>query len=135
MKRGEIWMVDFGVPSGPEQAGEHPAIVLHDSALISALTTVIVLPLTTNLKRLALPTTRMIPAGEGGLKQDSGALCHQVQVRGKVRLLFRLDELSQERLSGIEQCLLDLPEVLADGQPSTAPADPLQSKITDKFLL
>ena len=71
-------MVDFGIPSGPEQSGERPAIILQDEALISALTTVIVLPLTTNLKRLALPTTRMIPAGEGGLKQDSVALCHQV---------------------------------------------------------
>jgi mRNA interferase MazF len=100
-------MVDFGVPSGPEQSGERPAIVLQDTALISALTTVIVLPLTTNLKRLSLPTTRIIPAGEGGLPQDSVALCHQIQVRGKVRLLSRLGELSEDRLAEIEHCLLD----------------------------
>lgn len=57
MKRGEGWQVDFGVPSGPEQSGQRPAILLQDDALTPALTTVIVLPLTTNLKRLALPTT------------------------------------------------------------------------------
>lgn len=28
MKRGEVWKVDFGPPSGPEQAGERPAIIM-----------------------------------------------------------------------------------------------------------
>ena len=101
-------MVDFGVPSGPEQSGERPAIILQETGLISGLTTVIVLPLTTNMKRLTLPTTRMIPAGEGGLKHDSVALCHQIQVRGKARLLNRLGELSEDRLGEIEECLLDI---------------------------
>jgi len=50
----------------------------------------------------------MIPAGEGGLKHDSVALCHQIQVRGKARLLNRLGELSEDRLGEIEECLLDI---------------------------
>jgi len=69
-------MVDFGAPSGPEQAGHRPAILLQDDQFTAALTTVIVLPLTTNLKRLGLPTTVFLPAGEGGLDNDSIALCH-----------------------------------------------------------
>ena len=52
MKQGEVWMVDFGIPSGPEQAGVRPAILMQDDALTPALTTIIVVPLTTNLKRL-----------------------------------------------------------------------------------
>ncbi len=100
-------MVDFGDPSGPEQAGERPAILMQDDSLIAALTTIVVLPLTTNLKRLALPTTRRIPAGEGGLPKDSVALCHQIQVRGKARLLSRLGELTDDRLAEIQDCLLD----------------------------
>ena len=106
MKRGEVWMVDFGVPSGPEQSGQRPAILLQDDALTPALTTILVLPLTTNLKRLALPTTMLIPVGEGGLPQDSVALCHQIQVRGKARLLHRLGELTSERLEEVQDCLL-----------------------------
>ncbi len=106
MKRGAVWMVDFGPPSGPEQAGQRPAILTQDDRLIAALTTVIVLPLTTNLKRLGLPTTVFVPAGEGGLPRDSVALCHQLQVRGKARLLTRLGDLPAARLAEIQDCLL-----------------------------
>ncbi|MDQ2686398.1 MAG: type II toxin-antitoxin system PemK/MazF family toxin, partial [Armatimonadota bacterium] len=90
MKQGEVWMTDFGEPSGPEQAGLRPAIVMQDDLLTPVLTTVIVVPLTTNLKRLTLPPTLLFHAGEGGLPQDSVALYYQIQVRGKVRLLSRL---------------------------------------------
>jgi mRNA interferase MazF len=67
VKRGEVWLVDFGTPSGPEQAGQRPAIILQEDALIPALTTLLVVPLTTNLRRLLLPTTILVKAGEGGL--------------------------------------------------------------------
>lgn len=107
MKQGEVWMVDFGVPSGPEQAGQRPAILLQDDAFTSALATIIVIPLTTNLKRLNLPTTLLIPAGEAGLSHDSVALCHQIQVRGKARLISQLGELSPERLAEVQDCLLN----------------------------
>ncbi|HEY3242592.1 MAG TPA: type II toxin-antitoxin system PemK/MazF family toxin [Phycisphaerae bacterium] len=107
MKRGEVWMVDFGTPSGPERARQRPAIVLQDDALTAALTTVIVLPLTTNLKRLALPTTVLVRAGEAGLPRDSVVLCHQVQVRGKARLLSRIGELAPDRLAEVQDRLLD----------------------------
>ena len=107
MKRGEVWLVDFGEPSGPEQAGQRPAILMQDDTLTPALTTIIVLPLTTNLKRLALATTVFIPGGEGGLSQDSVVLCHQIQVRGKARLLKRLGDLSESSFSAVQECLLN----------------------------
>jgi len=106
MTRGEVWMVDFGEPSGPEQSGRRPAILVQDESLIEALVTVIVIPLTTNTRRLALPTAVFIPAGEGGLPQDSVALCHQVQVRGKARLLSCMGMLPSERLAEVEESLL-----------------------------
>ena len=102
MKRGEVWMVDFGPPLGPEQAGVRPSIIVQDDALNQTLTTLIVVPLTTKLRRLAIPTTLFINAGEGGLPQDSVALCHQVQVRGKARLISKLGELSQARLVEVQ---------------------------------
>ncbi len=102
MKRGEIWMVDFGPATGPEQAGTRPAVILQDDSLGQVFTTTIVIPLTTNLRRLSLPTTLLLSVGEGGLPRDSVALCHQVQVRGKARLTQRLGKLSPERLADIE---------------------------------
>jgi len=54
-----------------------------------------------------VPTTILIPAGEGGLPRDSVALCHQIQVRGKTRLHSRLGELPAERFAEVCDCLLD----------------------------
>lgn len=99
-------MVDFGPASGPEQAGIRPAIILQDDSLGQVFATTIVVPLTTNLRRLSLPTTLLLNAGEGGLPRDSVALCYQVQVRGKARLIQRLGEISPERLSDLEAGLL-----------------------------
>lgn len=107
MKHGEVWMVDFGEPSGPEQAGLRPAIIIQDDTLVEALVTVIVIPFTTNMRRLALPTTILIPAGEGGLLRDSVALCHQIQVRGKARLHSRQGELPTDRFAEVCDVLLD----------------------------
>ncbi len=106
MKRGEIWMVDFGPATGPEQAGIRPAVILQDDSLGQVFATTIVIPLTTNLRRLSLPTTVLLNAGEGGLPRDSVALCYQVQVRGKARLTQWLGELPPERLADIESELL-----------------------------
>lgn len=106
MKRGEVWMVDFGPAAGPEQAGIRPAVILQDDSLGQVFATTIVVPLTTNLRRLSLPTTLLLNAGEGGLPRDSVVLCYQVQVRGKARLTQRMGELSLERLSEIEAGLL-----------------------------
>jgi mRNA interferase MazF len=96
-------MADFGPPLGPEQAGVRPAIVIQDDALNQTLTTTIVVPLTTKLRRLSIPTTLFLPAGEAGLPQDSVALCHQVQVRGKARLISKVGEISPARLSEIQE--------------------------------
>ena len=106
MKRGEIWMVDFGPVAGPEQAGMRPAVILQNDSLGQVFATTIVIPLTTNLRRLSLPTTLLLKAGEGGLPQDSVALCYQVQVRGKARLTQKLGTLTSARLADIEVALL-----------------------------
>jgi mRNA interferase MazF len=41
-----------------------------DDRLIQATLTVVVIPFTTNLKMQHLPTCVLVPAGEGGLRQD-----------------------------------------------------------------
>ena len=107
MNRGEVWLVSFGEPSGPEQAGIRPAIVLQNDLLGPYVETSIVIPLTTKTKRLSIPTTVYIPAGEAGLSEDSVALCHQVQVRGKVRFLSLYGILSRPFLVEVQNALLN----------------------------
>ena len=81
---------------------------MQDDDLISALTTVLVIPLTTNLKRLSLPTTVLISKGNAGLDHDSVALCHHLQVRGKAGLISRIGALSPDCLAEVQECLLDV---------------------------
>ena len=106
MKRGQIWLVDFGPPSGPEQAGVRPAIVLQDDDLNLALVTRVVIPLTTKVKRLVILTTVLLRAGEVGLPLDSVALCHQVQVRGIARFLSQIGTLTPARLDEVQNAVL-----------------------------
>jgi mRNA interferase MazF len=105
VRRGEVWMVDFGAPSGPEQAGRRPAIILQDDSVTASLITVVVVPLTTNPRRLSIPWTVRIDAGDG-VPKESVALCFQVQVRGKARLLHKLGEVSVPTMKRIEAKVL-----------------------------
>lgn len=50
-KRGGVWLVDLGQPKGDhEQAGRRPAVIFQTDDL-SLLGTVVVIPLTTQMKR------------------------------------------------------------------------------------
>jgi mRNA interferase MazF len=59
------------------------------------------------MRRLSIPTTLLLNAGEGGLPQDSVALCHQVQVRGKARLQSRLGVLDPARFGEVQEKVLN----------------------------
>jgi mRNA-degrading endonuclease toxin of MazEF toxin-antitoxin module len=54
--RGEVWLADLGVPKDDhEQAGRRPAVIFQTDDL-SLLSTVVVIPLTTQSKRAGLRT-------------------------------------------------------------------------------
>lgn len=84
--RGEVWLADLNPTQGSEQAGTRPVIVFQEGTLAKFTTTIITIPLTSNLRRAALPTCVQIAKGEGGLNQDSVALCHQIRVLDRSRL-------------------------------------------------
>ena len=101
-KRGEVWLVDLGQPGEDhEQAGRRPAVIFQTDDL-STLSTVVIIPLTTQLKRAGFANTVLIPANEGGLKHASAALCHQIRVLDRRKLIRKIGELDAERLSEIE---------------------------------
>lgn len=78
MKRGEVYLANLDPVKGSEQAGRRPVIVYQDNRLIPVTLTVLVIPLTTNLRLQKLPSAVLIQADVGGLRQDSVALCHQL---------------------------------------------------------
>ena len=106
VERGEIWLANLDPTKGSEQAGTRPIIIFQETAISKFTSTIITIPLTTNLRRAALPSCFLIPNGQGGLNQDSVALCHQLRVLDKTRLIKRLGQLDVETISELERIVL-----------------------------
>jgi mRNA interferase MazF len=84
-RRGEIWRVGLDPVAGREQAADRPALIVSDDRLnSSAAGLVIVVPLT--------PTDRSIPshvaigAPDGGVREQSYAMCEQLRAISIERL-------------------------------------------------
>ncbi|WP_375468032.1 type II toxin-antitoxin system PemK/MazF family toxin [uncultured Nostoc sp.] len=102
VQRGEVWLANLDPTKGSEQRGTRPVIIFQDDIVAEFSTTVIIIPLTTNLRRVSLPTCLLIQSGEGGLERDSVALCHQLRVIDKTRLQIKVGVLTLEILTILE---------------------------------
>jgi len=101
-RRGEVWLVDLGEPKDDhEQVGRRPAIILQTDDL-SHLSTVVMIPLTTQSRRAGFANTVLISKREAGQDRDSVALCHQIRALDRRKLIHKIGELAPERLSEIE---------------------------------
>jgi mRNA interferase MazF len=79
MHRGEVWWADLGEPRGGEPGFRRPVIIVQDDLLTaSALSTVMVVPLTSNLKRAQAIGNVLLPPEETGLPRECVALTCQV---------------------------------------------------------
>jgi mRNA interferase MazF len=103
VKRGEIWLANLNPTKGSEQSGIRPVLIFQNNIVTKYTNTVLTIPLTTNLKRVSLPSCILIPKNEGGLLSDSVALCHQLRVLDKSRLQQKLGIVSPETLFDIER--------------------------------
>ncbi len=81
-------------------------LVFQNDAINAFTTTVIAIPLTTNMGRAALPSCVRIARGEGGLASDSVVLCHQLRVLDKMRLRRRIGSVSIETIVAVEISVL-----------------------------
>ena len=109
--RGDIYLADLNPSRGSEQAGVRPVILVQRHNLDRFTRTVVVIPVTTNLRRAQIPGTVLIAAGEGGLNQESVALCYQIVVIDRQRLQRQLGTLSTiylQRLGEAIRYTLDL---------------------------
>jgi mRNA interferase MazF len=76
IKRGEVWLADLEPTRGSEQAGTRPVIIVQNDMISRFSTTVLTIPLTSNVRRASLPTCLQISIDDGGLTQNSVALCY-----------------------------------------------------------
>jgi mRNA interferase MazF len=106
LKRGEVWLANLNPSQGSEQAGVRPVIIFQNDIVSQFSTTIITIPLTTNLRRASLPICLLIEQKEGGLAQDSVALCFQMRVLDKTRLIRRLGQLHPKTITQLETVVL-----------------------------
>lgn len=79
ISHGDVVWVDFGSPRGSEPAKVRPAVVVQQDWLLeTTISTVLVVPLTSNLALEAFPGNVKIPAIASGLDRDSVAVVTQL---------------------------------------------------------
>ncbi len=106
LRRGDVWLADLNPTQGSEQSGIRPIIIFQNNIVSQFSTTTLAIPLTTNSRRAALPICMAISQGDGGLAQDSVALCFQMRVLNKTRLTRKLGQLRPETIAQLEVVVL-----------------------------
>jgi mRNA interferase MazF len=103
--RGDVVLCDLNPVVGTEQAGVRPAVVLQIDRANAVSPHTIVAPFTTKIRRALLPSHVFVPAGVGGLSQDSVVLCEQIRVIDKRRIIKVLGHLDEPYLQQVAKAL------------------------------
>ncbi len=92
---------------GSEQGKTRPAIVISNEEINRILPVVNILPITTKKpSRRTYPNETFLPAGTGGLKNDSLVLCYQVRTVDKNRLRKHVGKIEDESIQKATQTAL-----------------------------
>ncbi|MFA5432359.1 MAG: type II toxin-antitoxin system PemK/MazF family toxin [Candidatus Paceibacterota bacterium] len=103
IKQGEIYLLDFGKTGGHEQSGYRPAMVIQNDVLNSKLSTIIVAPITSNVKAAGKATTFFLPKEKYKLKFDSVVLLFQMSVVDRKMLRKMVAVVNKEDFLGIKK--------------------------------
>jgi mRNA interferase MazF len=108
--RGDVWMTDFGVTRGREQAGRRPALVISaDDYNRSPSGLVVVMPITSRPPKV--PWHVAIDAGEAGLTMSGSILCDHLRSVSADRLVNSLGAVRYPTLEEVERLMRFLLEV------------------------
>ena len=110
ISQGEVWWADLPAPAGSGPGLRRPVVVVQGDALNrSRISTVVCVPLTSNLKWASAPGNVSLPARLTGLPKDSVANVSQIVTVDKVFLTARVGRLPHAKLqlllSGIDVIL------------------------------
>lgn len=106
MRRGEIYWADLGDPQGSSPGFRRPVLVVQDDLLNdSALSTVMVVPLTSNTKRALAIGNVLLHAHQTSLEKDSVALVCQVMTADRRWLDERIGSLSRSTMRRVDDGL------------------------------
>jgi len=105
ISRGDVVLCDLNPVVGTEQAGVRPVVILQIDRANAVSPHTVIVPFTSKIRRALLPSHALVPAAAGGLSQDSVALCEQIRVIDKRRIIKVLGHLDEPYLEEIAKAL------------------------------
>ncbi|MEH2210033.1 type II toxin-antitoxin system PemK/MazF family toxin [Nostoc sp.] len=96
--RGDVLLCDLNPVVGTEQAGIRPVVVVQIDRANAVSPHTIIAPFTSKIRRAILASHVFVPAGIGGLSQDSVVLCEQLRVVDKSRIIRVIGHLDDNYL-------------------------------------
>ncbi|MCB9433622.1 MAG: type II toxin-antitoxin system PemK/MazF family toxin [Ardenticatenaceae bacterium] len=115
MARGDVLMVELPYPrgrDGHEQVGTRPAVVVQSNAA-QDISTLIIVPATSNLKAIRFPyTIEVVPSSQNGLSQKSILLVSQMRAMDKTRVVRTLGTLEKHYLTQLDEEIMSLLSLL-----------------------
>ena len=101
--RGEIWWADFGIPFGSEPGFRRPVLIIQDDSFNrSKISTIIVIPLTTNLALENAPGNVMITKEYSGLSKDSVLVVSQLSAIDRSRMVELVGRIESNIIREVE---------------------------------
>ncbi len=107
MKQGDIWFANLNPAKSSEQSGLRPVVVISGNLLNQHLNVVIVVPLTTKVKKYK-GNPILIPAKTNGLKTESEMLIFHIRSVSKDRLINKIGNIEPSQLVAAIKTLNDI---------------------------
>ena len=102
INQGDIYWIELDEPEGSEPGYKHPHVIVQNNLFNSSkIKTVLVCPLTTNLKRASAPGNVRLDKEESGLPKESVVNVSQVFTVDKTQLDEYVGTLSSKRMTEI----------------------------------
>ena len=102
INQGDIYWIDLDEPEGSEPGYKHPHVIVQNNLFNrSQIKTVLVCPLTTNLKRASAPGNVLLDKKESNLSKQSVVNVSQVFTVDKAQLDEYVGTLSSKRITEI----------------------------------
>lgn len=99
ISQGEVWWADLGEPAGSEPGFRRPVVVVQsDSFNRSRISTVVCVPLTSNLRWAEAPGNVLLTAKATGLPKDSVANVSQIVTLDRSSLTDQVCALPDKKL-------------------------------------
>ena len=99
ISQGDVFWVELGEPGGSEPGYTHPSVVIQNNMYNhSAINTVIVCSITSNLQRANIPGNILLEPGEADLPKQSVVVVSQVFTVDKAQLREYVGTLTKKRV-------------------------------------